>query len=205
MLSRRAQLLRRDLSRHGDIMSCPDPALCNRLRRHVHGRLWEWWTGNCPPERPCDQATREQYIELWETESLSLPTLQEQVEQAKRPRRTYRHWRKVWTFARALYRHVRHGLPYASPEDQAKRWAVCEPCEYRRPESNECMQCGCWLKGRGQIASKIAWASEKCPLLGNRPGPWWSEVEGEKIHRLAWRKAKQLIRKVPKIIVACII
>lgn len=31
----------------------PDPALCEQLGEHIHGRLWELWTGICPPERPC--------------------------------------------------------------------------------------------------------------------------------------------------------
>lgn len=40
---------------------CPDPELCKRLGRHIHGRLWEIWNGvNISPEKAA------RYRAMWE-------------------------------------------------------------------------------------------------------------------------------------------
>lgn len=109
-------------------------------------------------------------------------------------------WAKIGNFALALWKHVCHGLPQASPEDVAKRWTICGPCEWNR--NGECIQCGCPTNPKRKLANKLKWAEQSCPLLGNRPGPWWGAVDGEKIHSLVWRNAKKLIGKISKIVVA---
>jgi hypothetical protein len=44
--------------------SCPDPALCKRLKRHIHGRLWEIWNNI-----KIDEKTAESYRQLWERQA----------------------------------------------------------------------------------------------------------------------------------------
>lgn len=110
--------------------------------------------------------------------------------------------RRLGRFLLAICRHIIHGLPTASPEDQAARWAICEPCEWRDKEKNSCKQCGCNLQP-GQMLSKIRWAGEQCPLLGNRPGPWWGKVEGEKVWARAWRLAKEQLMSLTRVCVRC--
>src|SRR5689334_16540356 len=61
---------------------CPDPELCQRLKRHIAGRDYEWWTGQCPPERPCDPQKRARLKAVWEANALNLPPLDEQQEYA---------------------------------------------------------------------------------------------------------------------------
>jgi len=184
--------------------SCPDPTLCQRLRRHVAGRDYEWWTGECPPERPCPDDQRQRVKEAWEAAALTLPTLEEQrrlyqqvydasggrytalaVLPKKRPLR--KPWRVV-TFLGALWRHVRHGLPTATPADRAARQAICDQCEWQDKVKRVCVQCGCGLKP-GQLLDKLHWAGEKCPLYGHPswPGRGWGPVQGEKVWTRAWR------------------
>ena len=44
--------------------TCPDPALCARLKRHINGRLWEIWNNvNIDPK------TAQQYRDLWERQA----------------------------------------------------------------------------------------------------------------------------------------
>lgn len=39
---------------------CPDPALCQKLNKHMKGRLWDIWNGiNIDPK------TAQKYRELW--------------------------------------------------------------------------------------------------------------------------------------------
>jgi hypothetical protein len=124
--------------------------------------------GRCPPERPCDEDLRAGMIA---------------------------HWRKIYpgrlgwtkrlvTFARALGRHLVHGLPTASPPDQAARWAQCEPCEHRDRAKNACTKCGGCCLQVGALVSKITWAAESCPEKK------WAAVAGEK----AWTRAARWVR-----------
>lgn len=48
--------------------NCPDPALCQRLKKHINGRLWEIWNNiNIDPK------TAQKYRDLWERQA-KLPT-----------------------------------------------------------------------------------------------------------------------------------
>jgi hypothetical protein len=47
-----------------DPCNCPDPKLCQRLKQHINGRLWEIWSGiNIDPK------TAAQYRTLWERQA----------------------------------------------------------------------------------------------------------------------------------------
>jgi len=62
-------------------------------------------------------------------------------------------------FIRAAAKHVSGGMKHAPEDVQAKRWQECEPCEQR--SGDYCRMCGCQLKS---WPSKLAWATESCPL-----------------------------------------
>lgn len=102
-------------------------------------------------------------------------------------------WQRARCFLVALWRHLRQGMPQASPEDQARRLAICSKCQWFDAQLNSCRQCGCKLRHQpGSLADKIGWAAERCPLFGNRPGPWWGPVAGEKI----WRRLARHVGEV---------
>ena len=85
-------------------------------------------------------------------------------------------------FFYALKLHIRAGLPTALPADQDTRRSICDPCDYRNHEKDECKKCSCSLGGgEKRILSKIAWAGEKC-LVGK-----WGPVKGETIWQRAFR------------------
>ena len=102
------------------------------------------------------------------------------------PRTSRRRLAQVLRFARALVRHLVHGLPTASPTDQAARWAICQPCPQRSPD-NTCGKCGCQLKGA--LLNKLAFARERCPI------DKWGPVKGEKLWARAWRWVRALVRR----------
>lgn len=170
---------------------CPNSGYCERFGRPMTQRTWEICADRCPPENPClPPNDSESYRKLWEG-----PKGKEIAAAVNYVPPPPRWWYRYWTFTRALWRHVRHGLPTASPADRAARWAICEPCEYRDRDKNQCRQCGCSLPP-GQMLSKIAWAGESCPLLGKRAGPWWGPVAGEKVWTRAarWLQEKETMR-----------
>jgi hypothetical protein len=57
--------------------TCPDPALCQRLKRHITGRLWEIWNNvNIDPK------VAQQYRDLWERQAKTTRTTGGQPEGA---------------------------------------------------------------------------------------------------------------------------
>jgi hypothetical protein len=69
--------------------------------------------------------------------------------------------KKAQLFASAVARYLATGAKQASPEEQAKRRALCDACEHRDLEKDRCRKCGCGLSGK--LLSKISWESETCP------------------------------------------
>jgi hypothetical protein len=87
------------------------------------------------------------------------------------PKRTLA--QKAATFAKSAARHIAAGLPQATDEQVAERFAVCQACPHFIPKSDgqgECSKCGCGLKAVGVSGlNKLRWADESCPV--KRWGP----------------------------------
>jgi hypothetical protein len=66
-------------------------------------------------------------------------------------------WRQALTFARALARHLRAGLPRAHQTLASQRLAICRACPQYVPDSERCGACGCHLR------TKVAWELSRCP------------------------------------------
>jgi hypothetical protein len=58
--------------------------------------------------------------------------------------------------AGTVARFVASGGELATPEERARRLAICEGCEFFK--GRRCVKCGCRLR------AKVAMASEHCPL-----------------------------------------
>ena len=69
---------------------------------------------------------------------------------------------KASNFAASAARHVAAGMPQASEEEVARRFAICEGCEHF--DGRACKQCGCPVVRQKQFISKLSWANEKCPV-----------------------------------------
>jgi hypothetical protein len=88
-------------------------------------------------------------------------------------------FRSLGKFIVALLRHVVHGLPTASLNDQWDRWLTCTPCEWN--EDGRCVRCTCKTARPGEpvLLNKLRWAKESCPL----PDPKWGPVKGVTVGR----------------------
>jgi hypothetical protein len=69
---------------------------------------------------------------------------------------------KVANFARSAARHVAAGMPRATDEQVAERFAICQGCEHF--DGRACRQCGCPVVRERQFVSKLSWAGESCPV-----------------------------------------
>lgn len=69
---------------------------------------------------------------------------------------------KAQSFAASAARHVAAGLPHASDEEVARRFAICQACEHF--DGKACRQCGCPVVRERKFVSKLSWAHEKCPV-----------------------------------------
>lgn len=69
---------------------------------------------------------------------------------------------KAVNFAKSAARHVAAGLPQASEEEVARRFAICQGCEHY--DGRACKQCGCPVVRERKFLSKLSWAGESCPI-----------------------------------------
>ena len=69
---------------------------------------------------------------------------------------------KVSNFAASAARHVAAGMPQATEEEVARRFAICEGCEHF--DGKACRQCGCPVVREKKFLSKLSWAGESCPV-----------------------------------------
>lgn len=76
---------------------------------------------------------------------------------------------KAKNFISSLYGHVKNGLEMCPEPVIEQRYSVCKNCEFFKDST--CQKCGCPLIRDRIFVSKLAWASEKCPI-GN-----WTEYK----------------------------
>lgn len=69
---------------------------------------------------------------------------------------------KARNFAASTARHVAAGMPQASDEEVARRFAICQTCEHF--DGKACRQCGCPVVREKKFLSKLSWANESCPV-----------------------------------------
>jgi hypothetical protein len=62
---------------------------------------------------------------------------------------------RVVSFLRAIAQHIAEGCPHLAEDSLRKRFATCEPCQFR--SGNTCGDCGC------VIAIKARMPSQQCP------------------------------------------
>jgi cytochrome c553 len=69
---------------------------------------------------------------------------------------------KAANFAASAAAHVAAGMPQASEDEVARRFAICEGCEHF--DGQACRQCGCPVVREKKFLSKLSWAGESCPV-----------------------------------------
>ena len=69
---------------------------------------------------------------------------------------------KAKNFAASAAAHVAAGMPQASEEEVARRFAICQACEHF--DGRACRQCGCPVVREKKFLSKLSWANESCPV-----------------------------------------
>lgn len=69
---------------------------------------------------------------------------------------------KAKNFAASVAKHVAAGMPQASDEEVARRFAICQGCEHF--DGKACKKCGCPVVREKKFISKLSWANEKCPV-----------------------------------------
>ena len=69
---------------------------------------------------------------------------------------------KARNLAVSAAKHVAAGMPQASEEEVARRFAICQGCEHF--DGRACRKCGCPVVRERQFISKLSWAAESCPV-----------------------------------------
>lgn len=69
---------------------------------------------------------------------------------------------KAANFAASAAKHIAAGMPQCSDEERERRFAICQGCEFF--DGKACTKCGCPVAREKRFVSKLAWASEKCPV-----------------------------------------
>jgi len=69
---------------------------------------------------------------------------------------------RLANFAASAAKHVAAGMPRATDEKIAERFAICQGCEFL--SEGACSKCGCPVVRESRFISKLSWASESCPV-----------------------------------------
>jgi hypothetical protein len=69
---------------------------------------------------------------------------------------------KAANFAASAAKHVAAGMPKATDEQVAARFAICQGCEHF--DGKACRKCGCPVVRERKFLSKLSWAGESCPV-----------------------------------------
>lgn len=68
---------------------------------------------------------------------------------------------RVGNFVKSAAQHVAAGMPRATDEQIAARFAICQGCEFLL--DGACSRCGCPVVRESKFLSKLSWANEQCP------------------------------------------
>jgi len=69
---------------------------------------------------------------------------------------------KAKNFSASAAKHVAAGMPRATDEQVAERFAICQACKHY--DGKACRQCGCPVVRENKFLSKLSWAGESCPV-----------------------------------------
>jgi len=69
---------------------------------------------------------------------------------------------KARNFATSAAKHFAAGMPQATDEQVAARFAICQACEHF--DGRACRKCGCPVVREKKFLSKLSWAGESCPV-----------------------------------------
>lgn len=69
---------------------------------------------------------------------------------------------KAKNFVSSLYGHIKNGMELCPESVIENRYSICQQCEFF--QNSTCQKCGCPLMRDRIFVSKLAWASEKCPI-----------------------------------------
>jgi hypothetical protein len=69
---------------------------------------------------------------------------------------------KARNFAASATKHLAAGMPQATEEQVAERFAICQGCEHF--DGKACRKCGCPVVREKKFLSKLSWAGESCPV-----------------------------------------
>lgn len=69
---------------------------------------------------------------------------------------------KAVGFVTSAAKHVAAGMPAATDEEVARRFSICQGCEFY--DGTACSKCGCPVVREKRFVSKLSWANESCPV-----------------------------------------
>lgn len=69
---------------------------------------------------------------------------------------------KAKNFTTSAAKHIAAGMPMASEEEIARRFAICQACEFLK--DGACTKCGCPVVRQKKFLSKLSWADQSCPI-----------------------------------------
>ncbi len=132
------------------------------------GRPAELYTGDCPPERPCNQADVANYRSYYDgMKPMDQQAASQVVPQDpnSRPNRLWKFAGRLYSFLEAQARWYAAGCPVTPPDVLAERERLCFACEHhgirRGLGKDSCGVCGCGELG-GSLALKRSYFSEEC-------------------------------------------
>lgn len=79
--------------------------------------------------------------------------------------------KRAANFAAAAAQHIAAGAPMASDEEVARRFSICQGCEFY--DGKACSKCGCPVVRERKYLSKLSWADQSCPV-----GKWGPAANG---------------------------
>lgn len=160
--------------------NCPEPQLCRRLNRHLHGRVYhlykndQRYTNILESQRPLSviEHVRKYFLNIKNY-------INNKIIQWFKP---------IVAFITAIKRHWKNHFRHVNKMEYYRRLNICSGCEFvnKIPKRWQCTLCGCMLKEGFMKPGKSAWESEQCPI-----GKWMVPTPQTEIKQ-------QIIPPIPK-------